>query len=77
MGVKRGRRWEGKSQGLRAQGIGAAEGEEKVPRDREGARRDRFEEERQWVIPDSAKREALARTPRNTPMSSAREATVA
>lgn len=59
---RRGRRWEGKSERLRAQGRGATKGEEKVPRDREGTRRNIFEEERWSAIPDSAKPELLAVT---------------
>lgn len=62
-GVKRrGRRWEGKSERLRAQGRGVTKGEEKVPRDREGTGRNVFEEERRSVIPDSFKLELLAVT---------------
>ena len=46
-GVKRrGSRWEGKSERLRAQGRGATKGEEKVPGDREGTWRNPSEEER-------------------------------
>lgn len=44
-GVKRrGRRWEGKSERLRAQGRGVTKFEEKVPRDREGTWRNDLRE---------------------------------